>query len=147
MSNYSTQTLIEKKLGKSILLDITDKEDAGEIDTAEVTDKLSKADSLIHSYVSARYSASVPFNPVPPIIEDFATDIAVYLLYKDSYMGVPDARQKEYDAALSWLKDVQNGDALIDGVAFVKNDQRKPGETFYDTDRERVMTRSNLTGM
>lgn len=145
--SYSSQSLIESKIGTVALLEVTDKEGTGTIDTAAVTRKLAAADSYIHSYIMARYSSVIPFSTTPAIIQDMATDIAVYLLYKDSQMGANQERKDEFKAATDYLKDVQAGKATIDGVTIQHDDARNTGETLYDSTRTRTFSRESLNGM
>lgn len=76
---------------------------------------LESATNLIDSYVQTRYP--VPLTPVPPVVRDKATDIALYQL--GSWRGIDpeDASGKvliaNYRSAERWLQDVAKGTVTL----------------------------------
>lgn len=100
---YSIQTDLLEQISEDRLVQLTDDGDAGVIDTSVVTRAITDADAEIDGYCGTRYD--VPFLPVPVMIRKLSVDIAIYNLYARR-KGVPDDRQKRYDNALRFLRDV-----------------------------------------
>jgi phage gp36-like protein len=69
---------------------------------------IAAADAEIDVYCSVRYT--VPFDPVPAIINVSSIDIAIYNLYsRRDNVAVPEIRKNRYDAALKLLAAVESG--------------------------------------
>lgn len=83
-------------------------------DTDVVNEAVAKADALIDAYCGRQYA--VPFDPVPELVESLSVDIAVYRLYLRRRV-VPDPARQRYEDALSFLKDVSTGKAVISADA------------------------------
>lgn len=79
---------------------------------------IAEADSDIDSYAGRRYA--VPFNPVPAKVKQLSVAIAVYKLFEKriNQLGgeIPESTRDMYDDAMSFLKDVSKGNAVIDGA-------------------------------
>jgi len=102
---YSTQTDLEEQLSNAELIDLTDDAGSGSVDTSVVARAIADADAEIDSYCSSRYPA--PFSPVPVIIRKYSVDMAIYHLFsRRAVMKLPEERQKRYDNAIRFLRDV-----------------------------------------
>jgi len=107
---YSAKTDILEQLDEDILIQLTDDHDAGVVDDDVVTRAIADADSEIDSYCGKQYA--VPFSTVPPRVRKLSVDIAIYNLYSRR-KGAPESREKRYDRAISFLKDVAKGLASL----------------------------------
>lgn len=109
---YATAEDLEKALTNSVLAQLTDDENGQVVNQQIVEDAIKKADSIIDAYLRARYQ--VPVHPVPEILRDISIRLAKYFLYRRRLdLDLPDTVSKEYDSAMSILKDLQSGKAVI----------------------------------
>lgn len=111
---YSDQAALVDRYGEQELVQVTDKGEllTGEINSTVVSRALADADAIIESYVGARYS--VPMVPAPAVVVEKACVIARYKLHEDH---ASELIRKDYEAAISWLRDVACGRAVIVGAA------------------------------
>ena len=102
-----------------------------------VDDAIADADADVDSYCGRRYT--VPFNPVPGKVKSLSADLAVYNLFEKRAMQtggeVPPAYRKTYEDAISFLKDVANGKAVIDGAVVPPENPKRTGGSFNANDR------------
>lgn len=82
-------------------------------DEAVVAAALAQADAQIDAYIGGRYA--VPLNPAPPLVKGLAADLALYHLYSRRSVAPP-VRQKKYDAALFFLKEISAGEASLEAL-------------------------------
>lgn len=118
MSYATIQNLIDA-FGQKELLQLTDRERAGSINTAVAERALTDADELINSYLSQRYSLPLP--TVPQVVISRACDIARFRLHKEGHEEV----RTRYEEAVVWLKDVV---AKRAGLGFPETSQQPVGE-------------------
>ena len=107
---YCTQDDILNQISEDDLIQLTDDDDAGEVDTDKVSRAIDDAEALIDSYCGTKYL--VPFSTVPDIIRSQAVEIAIYDLFARR-MGAPEERKQRYDDAIRFLKDVAGGKASL----------------------------------
>ena len=102
---YCTQTDLEEQIANADLIDLSDDAGSGAVDTSVIARSIADADAEIDSYCGSRYT--VPFSPVPVIIRKSSVDMAIYHLFsRRSVLKVSEERQKRYDSAIRFLKDV-----------------------------------------
>jgi len=138
---YSTKADILEQLDEDVLIQLTDDADAGAVDDDMVTRAIADADSEIDSYCGKRYE--VPFSTVPERVRKLSVDIAIYNLYSRR-KGAPESREKRYDRAISFLKDVAKGLATLgeDDPDSTPAESHKP-----DIDQsDRIFTRDKMKG-
>lgn len=109
---YCTQEDIEKLLPAEELTEIT--AESGEAPDVEVVAQaIAMAGAEIDAYLGTRHR--VPLSPAPDRVKGLAIDMAIYHLY--SRRGVaPTVRRQKYEDALTFLKDVAAGRAVITGA-------------------------------
>ena len=73
---YCTLDDLKDKISEDILVELTDDDGAGIIDTSRTDRAMADAESEIDSYCAARYK--IPLDPVPGIVRKYCVDIAVY---------------------------------------------------------------------
>lgn len=103
---YSTKAGILKQISETVLIQLTDDKNIGIVDDIIINQAIADADAEIDSYCGNRHT--VPFSAVPAIIEKMSVDIAIYNLYSRR-KGAPEDRQKRYDNAIRFLRDVSKG--------------------------------------
>lgn len=78
------------------------------VDPAVSEKALTDAQELADSYIAARYALPLP--AVPETLKGVVLDIARYKLYA---MRAPDEVRQRYEDAISWLKQVSAGKAVL----------------------------------
>ena len=102
---YCTLEQLKTELSDEILRQLTDDDNIGVINTANVLSAVARADAEIDGYCAVRYA--VPFTTVPPVVNGLSIEIATYYLYKRR--TVPEKIEKAYDKAIARLKDIARG--------------------------------------
>lgn len=106
--SYCQLTDIQNVLRADALIQLTDDDDAGNINTAVVTECIATGDALIDSYCSSKYV--VPFvAPVQPIVRKLSEDLAIYNLYDRRGEDIPESVQLRNKNALKLLQDISKG--------------------------------------
>ncbi len=99
---------IKEQLAEEELVQLTDDVGAEVVDTVVIARAVADADAEIDSYCGGRYS--VPFSPVPVMIRKISVDLAIYnLSARRTYLKMPEDRQKRYENAVKFLRDVSKG--------------------------------------
>jgi phage gp36-like protein len=138
---YCTQTdIAPKNLTETQLIQLTDDDNTGSVDSTKVTEAIEKADAVIDGYCAQRYT--VPFTDVPPIIEAISVDIAIYNLYSRRVGTMPDIRKNKYENAIKMLKDIEAGRISLGVPAPSENPSRKG--SFQKNDR--IFMREDMEG-
>ena len=83
----------------------------GVADDAAITAACADASSLIDSYL-VRAGYTVPVDPVPDVVVEKASDVAVYLLSQGP-APYTEEKRKRYEDALRWLGDIADGKAEL----------------------------------
>jgi phage gp36-like protein len=87
--------------------------DSGETpDSQVVAEAINRAEAEIDAYLGSRYA--LPLTPVPDQVKGLSIDMALYHLYSRRSVAPPIRRQK-YEAALSLLKQIAAGEAVVEG--------------------------------
>lgn len=147
---YSTIDDIENVLPERDIIALTDDEDInpGSIEPgnpghsdiiARVNDAIAGADSEIDAYCSNKYS--VPFVPVPAIINTISVNIAVYNLYSRREEEIPPTRQTRYENAINLLIKISEGTLTIGDST-----QDSISNTADTQLNDRLFTRTSMQG-
>jgi|TARA_Y100000310_G_C20702427_1_gene831101 phage gp36-like protein len=135
---YTDLTAINQNLPAKTLIQLTDDNATGQIDTNVVDWAIEQAEETIDAYHRGRYPVDIPDGEVPGFVKVVATDIAIYRLFKRKMItALPDSVQKCYDSALKWLKDSQEGE--VSPFPESESNQRVTVRT-----RDRVFTSTKL---
>ncbi|OPL10677.1 MAG: hypothetical protein AVO38_16365 [delta proteobacterium ML8_D] len=129
---YSTEADLTEQISEDTLTQLTDDADAGSVDSDVVTRAIADADAEIDGYCGTRYS--LPFSPVPGLIRKISVDIAIYNLYARR-KGVPEDRQKRYNDAVRFLRDVSKGVATLGSDEPIDDSDSGPEATVVKSDR------------
>lgn len=105
---YATQQDLVDRFGEDELIQLTDREHTGSIDTEVLDQALADATEEIDTYVGARYR--LPLETVPKILVRWCADIARYHLYDDA---APEAVQKRYEGVRSSLRMLAEGKTTL----------------------------------
>ncbi|MGB0218347.1 MAG: gp436 family protein [Sinimarinibacterium flocculans] len=113
---YASQDDLVARFSEQELIQLTDRDNEGAIDTDVVDRALADADELINSYLSQRYPLPLPSTPA--VLTSRASDIARFRLYDDA---PTEEVRKRYEEAIAWLRDVVAGKA---GLGFPDSSQQ-----------------------
>ena len=136
---YCTRDNLVQRFGEREIDDLLDRDNNDSDDTDTLTQTIADADSLIDSYVSAKYQT--PLSPVPQIITYISCDITRFMLWDDN---APEEVRKRYDDAIARLKDIAKGMMKLPATALISIANPSGGVDYYE--EERVFTRDALAG-
>lgn len=112
---YCTIDDLKAAMPESVLIQLTDDEKTGSVNTARVSAAITAAESEINGYCEARYT--VPFTTVPTIIKKMTVDITLYNLFARKGASMEGTRgesvQKRYDNAIRFLTSVSKGTVTV----------------------------------
>lgn len=137
--SYCVQADILEQISEDIVIQLTDDDGIGEIDTSVVTRAIADADAEIDGYCG-KYD--LPFSPVPVMIRKISVDLAICNLYARR-KGVPEDRQKRYDNGIRFLRDVSAGKVTLGADAPEPNIDGGPEATTKKSDRIFTVGRSS----
>lgn len=106
--SYCTEQDLITRYGEDELIQLTDKQNVGQLDTDVINSAIADADSLIDGYLGSRYS--LPVNPVPRSLVRIACEICRYYLYENL---ATDEVKDRYNEAVRSLKAISNGQMSI----------------------------------
>jgi phage gp36-like protein len=136
---YCTKEDIIKLISEETLIELSDDFGAGIVDDATVDKAIADADAEIDGYCNSRYT--VPFVPVPVVIAKISQDITAYNLHSRR-PGMPEARQKRYEAAIKLLTNLSKGLVTLGAAA----EESASGDKVQVSAQDRVFTRETLKG-
>jgi len=110
---YCTQADLLNQLTPEELIQLTDDAATGSVDTAKVDAALAAAAATIDAYAGARYTLPLQTSEK---IKQLCVDLSVYELEKRR-RRVREATLAARDAALSFLRDLARGRAVLDQPA------------------------------
>jgi len=138
---YCTLDDIKDMMDAEEIIRFTDDADAGVVNTS-VTDKaIAGADALIDSHIGTRYT--VPVSPVPDIIVDLASDIAIYKIYSRR-SGAPDEIRQKYDDAVKYLEKVAAGKIIIPDATSAPTSSSN--DAVIITSSDKIFSRDKMKG-
>lgn len=114
MGAYISLTDIETRIEPAKLVQLTDDNRSGQVNQGVVDAIIADAEGTFDSYARTRYALPVP---ATQNVKSKCLDIAVYTLFarrattKD---GIFEVKEKAYNAAIAFLKDVAAGKAALD---------------------------------
>jgi phage gp36-like protein len=135
---YCTKDDILARLTEEILIDLTDDEDAGQVNDAFVDKAIAAADGLINAHAGERYT--VPLDPVPDLLRDASVELAIYNLYSRR-RGAPEEWQERYKNNTRLLEKLAKGEINLGAEDPSRTPQATPVNI---TSSKRVFSRKLL---
>lgn len=140
---YSTLTDLKKLLPEDSLIQLTDDEGAGVVNSERISEAIASAEAEIDAYCGGNYS--VPFAaPVPDLVKKCSVDIAIYNLYSRRVEEIPETRSDRYKNAIRQLEGIAKGTISIGEAtaptAATNSDQAEISSV------DRIFTREKLDG-
>ena len=107
--SYTSQTRIERSIGSTLLIQLTDDSGAGSVDSDVLNQAIESAGNEIDGYIQAHYS--VPLATTPGMIQVIADDLTVYYLYyhRRNSFGIPDGIWETYKMRIKQLEKINDG--------------------------------------
>lgn len=110
---YCTQSDILKKIPEDVLIELTDDDGAGSVDTDNVDRAIADADEEIDAFISMRYS--LPFSTTPAMIRRISVDLAIENLYgRRPTLDVPENLVERCRADRKILEKLADGKLKLD---------------------------------
>jgi len=97
------QDLIDR-YGQTEILELTDRDQSGQVDEAVAQKALDDAAAEVDGYLGGRYE--LPLDSPPPVLSRLTSDIARYRLYDNL---APDEVRNRYEDAVKFLRAVSEG--------------------------------------
>ncbi|MEI8390083.1 MAG: DUF1320 domain-containing protein [bacterium] len=102
---------IQKQVSQDTLIQLTDDNQTGEIDSVIVEEAILYSESLINGYLRGRYTLPLAINANPPdILKILAVDLSIYRLYSRRFQtDTPDSISEKYKNSIKILEQIQRG--------------------------------------
>jgi phage gp36-like protein len=105
---YCTVTDLKNTLPESQLIQLTDDNDTGQIDTEKLAEAIRKADDFIDGHIRGRYD--LPLTTVPSMIRDISIRLSTWFLFRRSFsLTLPEPLTEDYKDCVEILMRVQKG--------------------------------------
>lgn len=117
MGDYVDLTKLNAKYGTKKIIDLSDLDGDGNVDTDVVDKAISAAESKINSYVITRYTIASVITAQPPVILDTALSLTLYNLAegRDPNYVIEDSEYDTiYKREIAWLEGIARGDIDLD---------------------------------
>lgn len=111
---YATRDAMTARFGEDELIELTDRDQVGEVNAELVATALEDASAEIDSYLAGRYS--VPLAQAPRFLAGLCQDIARYRLCGSGTRSTDEINDR-YKNAIRFLEKVANGSVSIGPVA------------------------------
>ncbi|HHT9137382.1 MAG TPA: gp436 family protein [Candidatus Wunengus sp. YC60] len=98
---------IKKLIPEEAVIQLTDDEETGSVNTTRVNEAIAQADAEIDSYCARLYT--IPFSPVPDLVRKFSVDMAIYHLFSRRIEEMPEIRKDRYQNAIKQLESIAKG--------------------------------------
>ena len=106
--DYCTIEDIETQTSTPTLIQLTSDDGQEEINRVVALEAILYSSTLIDGYLRGRYS--LPLDAHFPLLRILAIDLSIYRLYSRRMRNeMPEVIQKNYDNAISTLRDIQKG--------------------------------------
>jgi phage gp36-like protein len=104
---YTNLANLIKAVSEDRLIELTDDNDTGVVDTDVIDDVLDQVEELISSKISGRYTTPLA-DPVPKLIVSVANDLAIYELHKRRLnLDMPESLEQQRKNAMKILDDIR----------------------------------------
>ena len=108
MTDYCTIEDIETQTSTPTLIQLTSDDGQEEVNRVVALEAILYSSTLIDGYLRGRYS--LPLDAHFPLLRILAIDLSIYRLYSRRMRNeMPEVIQKNYDNAISTLRDIQKG--------------------------------------
>jgi len=111
---YCSLDDIQKQVSKDTLIQLTDDNQVGEVDSIIVEEAILYSETLINGYLRGRYTlpiVNIALAAEPPdILKILAVDLSIYRLYSRRFQtDTPDSISEKYKNSIKILEQIQKG--------------------------------------
>ncbi|MEC4750047.1 DUF1320 domain-containing protein [Methylomicrobium sp. Wu6] len=138
--SYCTRDDLITAFGETELIQLTDRNNAGVIDTSVLSVALAKADADINRRLRAK-GWPLPLVSVSEDLNNLAKDLSRFHLHDNV---IPEVVQKAYDRAIKALDDYAKGLLQLD-IGLPDTSPASAGDVDF-TERERIFSENSLAG-
>jgi phage gp36-like protein len=140
MGNYCAQADLLVAIPRNELIQLTDVDDDGSVNSATVTAAIGEAEADLDAYISRR--RDVPVSPVPDKLKYLAVRWTLYVLHRYR-RSVTEDMETDHKRDVDWLTAYAEGDGSLGD----DDDPHSPGVGSAKQDSpDRVWTRGELPG-
>jgi len=97
-----------------------------EVSSIFITD----AESFVDAYISRRYA--VPLNPVPSLIRQVTSDLAIFNMMVEKLPDTPDFFQPRYDRAIKTLEMIRDGEMDLSSQTVITSGDQEAWSSTMD---------------
>lgn len=99
---------IKKQVSQDTLVQLTDDNLSGNIDTVVIDEAIIYSETLIDGYLRGRYV--LPLNTIPAVVKILAVDLSICRLYSRRFhTEMPEAISEKYKNSIKILEQIQKG--------------------------------------
>lgn len=112
---YATHSDIEARLGPAVYVQLTDDAGTGAADEATASEARLAAEGEVNSHLARRVAVPVDVAghaELADVLRTVTVDLAVWRLFARRGM-VPDAVQRQREAAMQWLGRIASGEVML----------------------------------
>lgn len=110
--SYIVQADLLADIPNDVLIQLTDDNKDGSVDSSVVTDAITRAQSEVDGYLATKYS--VPIAAPPQLVKSLTATLTCYRLFGRRGRGVPEDWGKRYDDAVRTLTNISKGLVKLD---------------------------------
>lgn len=135
---YSVQDDLLQQISEEELIQLTDDDRTGLVDSSRVGRAIEDADAEINGYLAKKHT--VPIATVPDLVRNMSVTIAIYNLYsrRDE---IPESRMKRYRDMIKLLENISKG---VVTLGEVPAPAENPGESGSFSAADRKFSREKL---
>jgi phage gp36-like protein len=136
---YCSQTDIETYIPPATLIELTDDDSTGEVNTTIVESVISDASEMVDGYLRGLYE--VPVQTVPKLVKTITVDLCVHALYgRRLTEKMPESLTSRYKNALSLLKQIKLGEVMLGVTSAGSADAEVSASFVLSNKREKYYT-------
>jgi len=132
---YCTTEDIQKQVSRDTLIQLTDDNQLGDIDSEIVQESIFYAETLINGYLLGRYNLPV-VSFIPNLLKILSIDLSIYRLYSRRFQtDIPDSINEKYKNSVKILEQIQKGIICLEIEAtgkVIRMDEYRTNKTAKD---------------
>jgi phage gp36-like protein len=142
---YCTLDDIKQQISETTLIEITDDNQANEINTAIIDEAILYSETLIDGYLRGRYT--LPLVTIPVLLKIISADLTIFRLYSRRFQtDMPESINDKYKNSIKLLEQIQK-DIISLGIEVPESPLERGEYRTNKTFRDRIFTKSVLDTM
>ena len=107
---YCALSDLENMVASTLLIELTDDESAGTVNSARIAQAIADADAVVDGHLRVRYSVPLA-TPVPALIKKLSADLSLFNLFsrRGAHFELPQWVRDKNKAAMDMLKAMRDG--------------------------------------